>query len=114
MVFDTPFCGGYFSKFAEFSSASKLENPLRIINQFLTIYGDVTKYSQLVSEDSFQSSSDPPSPVSLWVEAALATNLDVVSLVKSQKNLESPSSVKKPTPTRLFAGPSTKTGLLFN
>ncbi|CDY43695.1 BnaC08g47020D [Brassica napus] len=97
------------SKFAEFSSASKLENPLRIINQFLTIYGDVTKYSQLVSEDSFQSSSDPPSPVSLWVEAALATNLDVVSLVKSQKNLESPSSVKKPTPTRLFAGPSTKT-----
>ncbi|KAH0862568.1 hypothetical protein Bca4012_092452 [Brassica carinata] len=97
------------SKFAEFSSASKLENPLRIINQFLTIYGDVTKYSQLVSEDSFQSSSDPPSPVSLWVEAALATNLDVVSLVKSQKNLESPSSVKKPTPTRLSAGPSTKT-----
>ncbi|CAN7030103.1 hypothetical protein BRARA_H00519 [Brassica rapa] len=97
------------SKFAELSSASKLENPLRIINQFLTIYGDVTKYSQLVSEDSFQSSSDPPSPVSLWVEAALATNLDVVSLVKSQKNLESPSSVKKPTPTRLFAGPSTKT-----
>lgn len=97
------------SKFAELSSASKLENPLRIINQFLTIYGDVTKYSQLVSEDSFQSSSDPPSPVSLWVEAALATNLDVVSLVKSQKNLESPSSVKKPTPTRLSAGPSTKT-----
>ncbi|KAJ0234771.1 Uncharacterized protein HA466_0271360 [Hirschfeldia incana] len=97
------------SKFAELSSASKLENPLRIINQFLTIYGDVTKCSQIVSEDSFWSSSDQPSPVSLWVEAALATNLEVVSLVKSQNNLESPSSVKKPTPTRLSPGPSTKT-----
>lgn len=94
------------SKFAELSSGSKLENPLRIINQFLTIYGDVKKYSQIVSEDSFRLSSDQPSPISLWVEAALATNLDVVSLVKSQNNLESPPSVKKPTPT---PGPSTKT-----
>ncbi|KAF8088928.1 hypothetical protein N665_0526s0001, partial [Sinapis alba] len=97
------------SKFAELSSASKLENPLRIINQFLTIYGDVKNYSQIVSEDSFRSSSDQPSPISLWVEAALATNLDVVSLVKSQNNLESPSSVKKPTATGLSPGPSTKT-----
>ncbi|KAG2314578.1 hypothetical protein Bca4012_065289 [Brassica carinata] len=97
------------SKFAELSSASKLENPLRIINQFLTIYVDIKKYSQIVSEDSSRSASDQPSPVSLWVEAALATNLDVVLLVKSQNNLESPSSVKKPTPTRLSPGPSTKT-----
>ncbi|KAJ4881598.1 hypothetical protein Rs2_38653 [Raphanus sativus] len=97
------------SKFAELSSASKQENPLRIINKFLTIYGDVTKYSQIVSEDSFRSSSDQRSPVSLWVEAALATNLEVVSLVKSQNSLESPSSVKKQTPTRLSPGPSTKT-----
>ncbi|CAH8354527.1 unnamed protein product [Eruca vesicaria subsp. sativa] len=101
------------SKFAELSSASKLENPLQIINQFLTIYGDVTKYSQIVSEDSFRSSSDEPSPISLWVEAALATNLDVVSLVKRQNNLESPSSVKKPMPTRISPGPSTKTENIF-
>ncbi|CAN8232340.1 unnamed protein product [Cochlearia groenlandica] len=96
------------SKFSELSSASKVENPLRIINQFLTIYEDVTKYRELVSENSFGSSSDQQNPISLWVEAALATNLDVVSLVKPQNSLESTSSIKKSTSTRLSPEPSTK------
>ncbi|CAA7031674.1 unnamed protein product [Microthlaspi erraticum] len=95
------------SKFSELSSFSKVGNPLRIINQFLTIYEDVIKYSHIAnsiaSDNSFSSSSDQQDSISLWVEAALATNLDVVSLVKSQ---ESPSSsAKKSMPTRL----STKT-----
>ncbi|ESQ56373.1 hypothetical protein EUTSA_v10024576mg [Eutrema salsugineum] len=93
------------SKFSELSSASKVENPLRIINQFLKIYDDVMKYSQIASESFRSSSSDQQNPVSLWVEAALATNLDVVSLVKSQNDNESPSSTKKSMPTQ----PSTKT-----
>lgn len=103
----------FFSKFSELSSYSKVGNPLRIINQFLTIYEDVIKYSHIAnsiaSENSFgSSSSDQQDSVSLWVEAALATNLDVVSLVKSH---ESPSSAaKKSMPTRLSA----KTGLFFN
>ncbi|CAL9225097.1 unnamed protein product [Arabidopsis halleri] len=94
------------SKFSELSSASKVGNPLRIINEFLTIYDDVMKYSKIASENSFSSSSDQQNPISLWVEAALATNLDVVSLVKSH---ESPSSLKKSTPTRLSPRPSSKT-----
>ncbi|CAH8276906.1 unnamed protein product [Arabidopsis lyrata] len=94
------------SKFSELSSASKVGNPLRIINEFLTIYEDVMKYSKIASENSFSSSSDQQNPIALWVEAALATNLDVVSLVKSQ---ESPSSLKKSMPTRLSPRPSSKT-----
>ncbi|EOA16144.1 hypothetical protein CARUB_v10004279mg [Capsella rubella] len=94
------------SKFSELSSASKVENPLRIINQFLTIYEDVMKYSKIASEDSFSSSSDQQNPISLWVEAALATNLGVVSLVKSQNSHDSPSSLKKSMPTRLSPGPT--------
>ncbi|CAH2079437.1 unnamed protein product [Thlaspi arvense] len=85
------------SKFSELSSISKMDNPLRIINQFLTIYEDVMQYSQIASEVCVRSSSsDQQNSISLWVEAALATNLDVVSLVKS----ESPSSLKKLTPTK--------------
>ncbi|KAF8088517.1 hypothetical protein N665_0538s0018 [Sinapis alba] len=96
------------SKFSELSSAPKVGNPLLIISQFLVIYEDVVKYSQIVnsiaSEDNFRLSSDQQNPISLWVEAALATNLDVVSLVN---NHESP--LKKSTLTRLSPGCSTKT-----
>ncbi|CAN6830201.1 unnamed protein product [Brassica oleracea] len=99
------------SKFSELSSATKVGNPLLVISQFLVIYEDVVKLSQIVnsitSEDNFRLSSDQQNPISLWVEAALATNLDVVSLVKSQNNLE--SRLKKSTPTRLSPGCSTKT-----
>jgi hypothetical protein len=94
------------SKFSELSSASKVGNPLRIINEFLKIYEDVMKYSKIASENSFSLSSDQQNPISLWVEAALATNLEVVSLVKSH---ESPSSLKKSMPTRLSPRPSSKT-----
>ncbi|KFK36223.1 hypothetical protein AALP_AA4G094100 [Arabis alpina] len=101
------------SKFSELSSESKVGNPLRVINQFLTIYEDVMNYnkmaSSVASENGLCSSSDQQNPISLWVEAALATNLDVVSLVKSQNNNESPLSVKKSMPTRLSPRPSTKT-----
>ncbi|VVB04291.1 unnamed protein product [Arabis nemorensis] len=101
------------SKFSELSSASKVENPLRIINQFLTIYEHVMNYNQMAnstaSENSLCSSSDQQNPISLWVEAALATNLDVVSLVKGRNNNESPLSVKKSMPTHLSPRPSTKT-----
>ncbi|CAG7906080.1 unnamed protein product [Brassica rapa] len=99
------------SKFSELSSAPKVGNPLLTISQFLVIYEDVVKYSQIVnsiaSEDNFRLSSEQQNPISLWVEAALATNLDVVSLVKSQNNHESP--LKRSTPTRLYPGCSTKT-----
>lgn len=64
------------------------------------------KYSKIASENSFSLSSDQQNPISLWVEAALATNLEVVSLVKSH---ESPSSLKKSMPTRLSPRPSSKT-----
>ncbi|XP_019089788.1 PREDICTED: uncharacterized protein LOC104732383 [Camelina sativa] len=93
------------SKFSELSLASKVGNPLQIINQFLTIYEDVVKYSKIASENSFSSSSDQQNPISLWVEAALATNLSVVSLVNNQNSHESPLSLKKSMPTRLSPRP---------
>ncbi|KAL1207569.1 hypothetical protein V5N11_032464 [Cardamine amara subsp. amara] len=94
------------SKFSELSSASKVGNPLRIINEFLKIYEDVMKYSQITNSIASGSSTDQQNPISLWVDAALATNLDVVSLVKSH---ESPSSLKTSMPTRLSPRSSTKT-----
>ncbi|KAL1220007.1 hypothetical protein V5N11_028815 [Cardamine amara subsp. amara] len=94
------------SKFSELSSASKVGNPLRIINEFLKIYEDVMKYSQITNSIASGSPTDQQNPISLWVDAALATNLDVVSLVKSH---ESPSSLKTSMPTRLSPRSSTKT-----
>ena len=95
------------SMFSELSSTSKVGNPLPTIDRFFSIYDDIVK-STIVAESIFNSHNSETlhetSPqknqqqsntsVSLWVEAALATDLEIVSLLTTQDN-EAPSSLQK-------------------
>lgn len=90
--------------FSHLCSTSKAGNPLPTIDGFMSIYSDVAK-SVAVTESVFTShkSSSPAnistsqSKFSLWVEAALATDLEVVSLLTNQ-NIEAPTTLQKSSP----------------
>lgn len=78
--------------FSELCTASKAENPLPTIDQFFSIYEDVSK-STLVAEAvaSSRSSGLPTdatvasqSKFTLWVEAALATDVEIVNFLTNQ------------------------------
>lgn len=90
------------SMFSHLCSTSKAGNPLPTIDGFMSIYSDVVK-SVAVAESVFTShKSSPPannistsqSKFSLWVEAALATDLEVVSLLTNQ-NIEAPTTLQR-------------------
>ncbi|XP_010527195.1 PREDICTED: uncharacterized protein LOC104804579 [Tarenaya hassleriana] len=103
------------SKFSELSLTPKLGNPLPTINQFLAIYEDTVRYSKIAKSVAFghssahDASAEQSNSISLWVEAALATDLDVVSLVPNQKSNEAPSVLKKCTSNRQPHRPSIET-----
>ncbi|CAB4288446.1 unnamed protein product [Prunus armeniaca] len=92
------------SMFAELSSTSKVGNPLPAIDRFFSIYNEVVKSTTLVQSIASNHNADTPNndnipteqskSVSLWVEAALATDLGVVSLLTTQDN-EPPSTLQK-------------------
>ncbi|KAK9947751.1 hypothetical protein M0R45_003360 [Rubus argutus] len=91
------------SMFAELSSTSKIGNPLPAIDWFFSIYDDVVKSTTTLESIASNRNSDSPhdnipteqsKSVSLWVEAALATDLGVVSLLTPQGQ-ESPSTLQK-------------------
>ncbi|KAA3490133.1 Serine/arginine repetitive matrix protein 1 [Gossypium australe] len=85
------------SMFSELSSKSKAGNPLPTIDKFLSIYNDVVKYTGIAETvaTSHNSNTDNASKSSsLWVEVALATDLEIVSLLTPQNN-ESPSALQK-------------------
>lgn len=93
----------YLSMFAELSSTSKIGNPLPAIDQFFSIYDDVVKSTTTLESVASNRNSDTPydnipteqsKSVSLWVEAALATDLGVVSLLTPQDQ-ESSSTLQK-------------------
>ena len=73
---------------------SKPENPLPTIDRFMSIYEDALKSTSDV-ESIFGSHSSSrstdfttekqPKPNKLWVEAALATNLEVFSLLTNEE-----------------------------
>lgn len=77
--------------FSDLCSSSKAGNPLPTIDGFLSIYEDATKWISIseslaaarnvsgVNEVSISRTK----PAVLWVEAALATDLEVVSLVNN-------------------------------
>lgn len=109
----------HFSMFSELSSASKSTNPLPTINRFFSIYNDVVKYTGIAesvaashtSETSHTTASttEQSKSISLWIEAALATDLEIVSLLTSPndhlpsplvKNLSKRQSLNKSTPRK--------------
>lgn len=88
----------FSSMFSELSSKSKARNPLPTIDRFLSIYDDVVKYTGIAEtvhdSDTVNPSMEHSKPSSLWVEAAVATDLEIVSLLTPQNN-ESPSALQR-------------------
>ncbi|KAK9167896.1 hypothetical protein Syun_000036 [Stephania yunnanensis] len=90
------------------SSSSKVGNPLIAIDQFLSIYELLTKsraagealVKSYTSESSeIGRSTERSKSISLWIEAALATDLEVVSLLKDQMGKSSIVHMSKHQPT---------------
>lgn len=87
---------------------SKPENPLPTIDRFMAIYEEVLKSIEFVESVASDHSSgkaherittEHAKSSSLWVEAALATDLEVVSLLTNQ-NFETPSKLEKSSSRR--------------
>ncbi|CAI9100273.1 OLC1v1037237C1 [Oldenlandia corymbosa var. corymbosa] len=89
------------SKFSDLCLSSRPSNPLPTIDQFMSIYEGLVKSTTLT--ESLANSRgmgkphetitavEPAKSSTLWVEAALATDLEVVSLL-TNPNFEQPSS----------------------
>ncbi|KAG6412699.1 hypothetical protein SASPL_125384 [Salvia splendens] len=82
------------SMFSDLVAMSKPENPLPTIDRFMSIYEDALKSTADVelifgshssSRSTDSTSTELPKPSKLWVEAALATNLEVVSLLTNEE-----------------------------
>lgn len=79
------------SMFSDLYMTSKPKNPLPTIDQFMSIYEDVVKYKALVESIAINHNSVTRQDIenkqsksaALWVKAALATNLEVTSLLTS-------------------------------
>ncbi|KAL3839393.1 hypothetical protein ACJIZ3_023984 [Penstemon smallii] len=97
------------SMFSDLLATSKPENPLPTIDRFMSIYEEVLKST--AAAESIAGNCDSPTTTesistdqskssNLWVEAALATNLEVVSLLTSQ-NFEASSKLDQNSKKRL-------------
>ncbi|KAH1131985.1 hypothetical protein J1N35_003363 [Gossypium stocksii] len=77
------------SMFSELSSKSKAGNPLPTIDRFLSIYDDVVKYTgiaETVAAGYKSGIEEHSKSSSLWVEAAVTTDLEIASLLTPQNN----------------------------
>ncbi|WCJ29736.1 hypothetical protein M5689_011351 [Euphorbia peplus] len=104
------------SVFSELVSSSKTGNPLPSIEQFFSIYDDVVKYTAIAESVATSHSSDQatiPSEqsksASLWVEAALATDLEIVSLLKSKNNDHPPTTLARSSSSKRQSAKQTST-----
>ncbi|XP_021764476.1 uncharacterized protein LOC110729084 [Chenopodium quinoa] len=106
------------SMFSDLCSSSKAGNPLPTIDRFLSMYENASRAAANVESVSFSHSSEAQDVVipteqsksaSAWVEAALSTDLAVVSLLTGQ-NTESvpPPSLPKSSSKRQSIGSTTK------
>ncbi|OIT01623.1 PREDICTED: uncharacterized protein LOC109226530 [Nicotiana attenuata] len=91
------------SMFSDLRSTSNPKNPLPTIDRFMSIYEDVVKSTNVV--DSITSNRgvqkcnenmimEQPKSSLLWVEAALATDLEIVSLLTNQNSGTQSASLK--------------------
>ncbi|KAH9609875.1 hypothetical protein KSS87_001254 [Heliosperma pusillum] len=98
------------SMFSDLCSTSKAGNPLPTIDRFLSIYDNATKSSSIV--DSFSNShcsetqdgvttytTEQSKSATAWVEAALSTDLAVVSLLTGQ-NLDPTPALPRSSSTK--------------
>ncbi|KAI4335809.1 hypothetical protein L6164_014418 [Bauhinia variegata] len=91
------------SMFSELCSVCKARNPLPTIDRFFLIYDDVKRSTAMAESIANGYNSETPDnsntteqskSLSLWVEAALATDLQIVSLLTGG-DTDPPSSLKK-------------------
>ncbi|XP_009803644.1 uncharacterized protein [Nicotiana sylvestris] len=91
------------SMFSDLRSTSNPKNPLPTIDRFMSIYEDVVKSTNVVesitSSRGVQKSNEnmiieQPKSSLLWVEAALATDLEIVSLLTNQNSGTQSASLK--------------------
>ncbi|VFQ67604.1 unnamed protein product [Cuscuta campestris] len=97
------------------SSSKKPGSPLPTIDRFLSFYEDVMKSASVVesvtiahtpSKPHENNSADNNKPSSLWVEAALATDLEVVSLLTNHNFELRPSSPLDKSASKKHTKPS--------
>ncbi|CAL9197508.1 unnamed protein product [Musa hybrid cultivar] len=72
------------SMFSDLCSASKPGNPVPTIDRFLSVYGYVLRWCGTAESPSAGRKADGPKDAMLWVEAALATDLEVLHLVSKE------------------------------
>ncbi|RDX60587.1 tRNA (guanine(37)-N1)-methyltransferase 2, partial [Mucuna pruriens] len=91
------------SMFSDLCSVCQARNPLPTIDKFFTIYDDVLKSTAMVESVANRHNSETPDEsipseqsksLSLWVEAALATDLQIVSLLTGT-TADPPSTLQK-------------------
>ncbi|KAL0346942.1 UNVERIFIED_CONTAM: hypothetical protein Scaly_1710200 [Sesamum calycinum] len=107
------------SMFSDLLATSKPENPLPTIDRFMSIYEDVLKSTadadsvsgnRNLSAITDNASLEQSKSSTLWVEAALATNLEVVSLLTNEK-FENSSKVEQSSKKRLSVGAPVKNNM---
>lgn len=95
--------------FSQLSSTSKAGNPLHTIDRFFSIYNDVVKYAGIAKSIAVNHttattgdniSTEQSKPSCLWVDAALATDLKIVSLLTTQNNEALSSSTLQKSSSR--------------
>lgn len=109
--------------FADLRSTSNPKNPLPTIDRFMSIYEDVVKSTcvaeSITSNRGVQKSNEnmtmmeQPKSSLLWVEAALATDLEIVSLLTNQNSGTQSASVKS-SPTYQSTKTSNKNPLMVS
>ncbi|EPS68118.1 hypothetical protein M569_06648, partial [Genlisea aurea] len=100
------------SKFSDLVGKSKPQTPLPTIENFISLYEEEVLKSTAEAEsvvagdhdlresNPLSSSDHPKSSSTLWVEAALATNLEVVSLLTDELFNTTTTSASKDPPTK--------------
>lgn len=72
------------SMFSDLCSASKPGNPVPTIDRFLSVYGYVLRWCGTAESPTAGRKADWPKDAMLWVEAALATDLEVLHLISKE------------------------------
>ncbi|KAJ7978842.1 DUF936 family protein [Quillaja saponaria] len=118
------------SMFSELTSVCKTGNPLPTIDRFFMIYDDVVRSSMIADSVASDHNSETPDDniltaqskyLSLWVEAALVTDLQIVSLLTGsdtdtlslQRSLSKRHSLTAPKKNHLKACLSTESNSSF-
>ncbi|CAM0874439.1 unnamed protein product [Alopecurus aequalis] len=99
------------SKFSELCSLSKTSNPLPTVDCFLTVYEDTLKWKR-IAESVASNRADEAAlwekSTAHWVEAALATELEVLKLVNSATgSIYQKKSTEKPKAPSVIEPPRT-------